>query len=61
PLKVVKSALQGAVSIAGMLLNTEAMVTDLKEEEDGKKGGGMGGMPGMGGMGGMMGGMGDMD
>ncbi|NNJ12933.1 chaperonin GroEL [Chloroflexales bacterium ZM16-3] len=50
PVKVTRSAVQNAVSIAGMILTTEALITDLPEE----KGGGMpgGGMPG-GGMGGM--------
>jgi chaperonin GroEL len=51
PVKVTRSAVQNAVSIAGMILTTEALITDLPEE----KGAG-GGMPG-GGMGGMGGGM----
>ncbi|MFA5211409.1 MAG: chaperonin GroEL [Patescibacteria group bacterium] len=49
PTKVTRSALQNAVSVAGMLLTTEAVVTDLpKTEEDqhNHMGGGMG-MPGM--------------
>jgi chaperonin GroEL len=50
PVKVTRSAVQNAVSIAGMILTTEALITDLPEE----KGAG-GGMPG--GMGGMGGGM----
>ncbi len=50
PAKVVRSALQHAASIAGLLLTTEAMVADISEEK--KAGGhghdmGMGGMPGM--------------
>ncbi|MCP3959790.1 MAG: chaperonin GroEL, partial [bacterium] len=55
PAKVVKNALQNAASIAGLLLTTEAMVCEIKEEK-GDGGGGGGGMPpgGMGGMGGMM-------
>jgi len=50
PTKVTRSALQNAVSIAGMLLTTEAVVTDLpkKDEPQMPMGGGMGG--GMGGM-----------
>ncbi|MDP3963125.1 MAG: chaperonin GroEL [bacterium] len=49
PTKVVRSALQNAVSIAGLFLTTEAVITDIPE----KKGAAGGGMPGgMGGMGG---------
>lgn len=49
PTKVTRSALQNAVSVAGMILTTEAIVTDIpKKEEDHGHGGGM---PGMGGMG----------
>ncbi|MDZ4741635.1 MAG: chaperonin GroEL [Alphaproteobacteria bacterium] len=51
PTKVVRTALQDAASVAGLLITTEAMIA---EKPDNKKGGGMGG--GMGGMGGM-----DMD
>jgi len=50
PTKVVRSALQNASSVAGLLLTTEGLVADIPEEE---KGGGMPG-GGMGGMGGMM-------
>lgn len=48
PTKVTRSALQNAVSIAGMFLTTEAVVTDLpkKEEPPMPMGGGMGGMGG---------------
>ena len=55
PTKVVRTALQNAASVAGLLLTTEAMIAD-KPEAAGAGGGGMpGGMPGgMGGMGGMM-------
>ena len=49
PAKVTRLALQNAASIAGLMLTTEAMVADIKEE--GQKaaagagqGGGMGGM-----------------
>ena len=58
PLKVTRSALQNAVSIASMVLTTEAMVTDRPAKDEGGGGGGMGG--GMGGMGGGMPGMGGM-
>jgi chaperonin GroEL len=50
PAKVTRSAVQNAVSIAGMILTTEALITDLPEEKSSAGGGG--GMPG-GGMGGM--------
>jgi chaperonin GroEL len=50
PAKVTRLALQNAASIAGLMLTTEALVADIKEEE--KKVAGGGGMPG-GGMGGM--------
>ncbi len=50
PAKVVRTALQDAASIAGLLITTEAMVAD----KPAKDGGGGGGMPDMGGMGGMM-------
>jgi len=51
PAKVVRTALQDAASVSGLLLTTEATITDAPEE--GKAAGG--GMPG--GMGGGMGGM----
>jgi chaperonin GroEL len=53
PAKVVRSALQYASSVAGLMITTEAMVTDIPQDDDA---GGMGGMPpgGMGGMPGMM-------
>jgi chaperonin GroEL len=50
PAKVVRTALQDAASVAGLLITTEAMVAD----KPAKDGGGGGGMPDMGGMGGMM-------
>ncbi len=50
PTKVTRSALQNAASIAGLLLTTECMITDLPE----KDGPAMPDMGGMGGMGGMM-------
>jgi chaperonin GroEL len=49
PTKVVRQALQGAASVAGLLITTEAMVAELPK----KGGGGMPQMPGGGGMGGM--------
>jgi chaperonin GroEL len=36
PTKVTRTALQNAASISGLMLTTEAMVTNLKEEEEGK-------------------------
>ena len=48
PTKVTRSALQNAASVAGLLLTTEAMVTELPKEDKGSP------MPDMGGMGGMM-------
>lgn len=54
PTKVVRSAVQNAASATGMLLTTEATISDNPDDEDdGKAGGGAmpGGMPGMGGMG----------
>jgi chaperonin GroEL len=54
PTKVVRTALQDAASVAGLLVTTEAMVAERPE----RKGPAM--PPGGGGMGGM-GGMGDMD
>ncbi len=53
PAKVVRTALQDAASVAGLLITTEAMVADRPQKES--AGGGMGGgMGDMGGMGGMM-------
>ncbi|MGZ3787982.1 MAG: chaperonin GroEL [Bacteriovorax sp.] len=51
PTKVVRSALQNASSIAGLMLTTETMIADLPKAEAPSMGGpGMGGMGGMGGM-----------
>ena len=49
PTKVVRSALQDAASIAGLLITTEAMIADKPEDKDASPamppmGGGMGGM-----------------
>ncbi len=55
PAKVTKGALLNAASVAAMVLSTEALITDIPEEEpDMPAGGGAPGMGGMGGMGGMM-------
>ena len=48
PTKVTKNALQNAASIAGLMLTTEALVSEIKEKEKAPAG-----MPGGGGMGGM--------
>lgn len=58
PLKVTRTAIENAVSVASMLLTTEVVITDKPSENDGADAaataaamGGMGGgMPGMGGM-----------
>src|SRR5262249_50708097 len=51
PTKVVRTALQDAASIAGLLITTEAMVAELPKKQSpampGGPGGGMGGMGGM--------------
>ena len=52
PKKVTRSALQNASSIAGLLLTTECLITEVPEKEkpavpEGGMGGGMGGMGGM--------------
>ena len=52
PVKVSRVALQNAVSVASMLLTTEATISDIKEDKPA--------MPDMSGMGGGMGGMGGM-
>jgi chaperonin GroEL len=52
PTKVTRLALENAASIAGLLLTTEAVISDEPEQE--KAGAGDAGMGGMGGMGGMM-------
>ncbi|GCE47936.1 chaperonin GroEL [Thermosporothrix hazakensis] len=49
PVKVTRSALQNAVSIAGMVLSTDTLVTDIPEEQPAANP-----AAGMGGMGGMM-------
>ena len=52
PAKVVRSALQNAASVAGLMLMTESLITDIPEKKEAPAG-----APGMGGMGGMGGGM----
>jgi chaperonin GroEL len=49
PAKVTRSAVENAASIAGMILTTEALISD-KPEKAGVAGNGMAGMNGMGGM-----------
>ena len=51
PVKVVRTALQDAASVAGLLVTTEAMIAELPKDPSPSMGGGGGG--GMGGMGGM--------
>ena len=53
PTKVTRTALQQAASVAGMMITTECMITELPKDE-GHGGHGDGGMGGMGGMGGIM-------
>ena len=55
PTKVTRTALENASSIAALLLTTEAVITEIKEEKDAAPPmpGGAGGMGGMGGMDGM--------
>ena len=53
PVKVVRTALQDAASVAGLMITTEAIVTEMPDEDKGGSAGAgdMGGMGGMGGMG----------
>jgi len=51
PAKVVRTALQDAASVAGLLVTTEAMVAEMPKEAAPAMPGGGGGMGGMGGMG----------
>jgi chaperonin GroEL len=50
PTKVVRTALENAASIAGLLLTTECVVVEKPEDEPAGGPGGPGGMGGMGGM-----------
>ena len=47
PAKVTRSALQNAASVAAMVLTTESLVTDIKEDAPAAPAAGMGGMGGM--------------
>jgi len=58
PTKVVRTALQNAASISGLLITTEALITDLPEKKEAGAGGGHGGHGGPGGGGGFGGGEG---
>lgn len=49
PVKVVRSALQNAASVASLMLTTETMIAEAPKKDDAPMGGGMGGMGGMGG------------
>ena len=53
PTMVARTALENAASIAGLLLTTEALITDVPEDEKASAPGGAPDMGGMGGMGGM--------
>lgn len=53
PVKVVRSALQNAASVASLMLTTETMIADAPKKDGGSGAPMGGGMPGMGGMGGM--------
>ena len=55
PTKVVRTALQDAASVAGLMITTEVMVTDFPTDDSKAGMPDMSGMGGMGGMGGMMG------
>jgi chaperonin GroEL len=50
PTKVVRTALQNAASVSGLLLTTDALIAELPKEEKPAAGGHGGGMGGMGGM-----------
>lgn len=50
PTKVTRSALENAVSVASMIITTEAAVADVEKEDPAAAMAGMGGMGGMGGM-----------
>lgn len=53
PTKVTRTALQNAASVAGLLLTTEAVISQKPEKKKAAAPGGGGDMGGMGGMGGM--------
>jgi len=54
PAKVTRTAIQAAGSVAGLMITTECMITELPQEAPAGGGGGMPDMGGMGGMPGMM-------
>ncbi len=54
PVKVVRTALQNAASVAALMLTTETMIAELPKKDDKSAGHSHGDMGGMGGMGGMM-------
>ena len=60
PAKVVKAAMMNAASVAGLMLTTSCIMTEIPKDEPPMPPGGMDGMGGMGGMGGGMPGMGGM-
>ena len=47
PTKVVRTALQDAASVAGLLITTEAAVSEMPDDKPAAPMGGMGGMGGM--------------
>ncbi|RVJ34636.1 molecular chaperone GroEL, partial [Sinorhizobium medicae] len=47
PVKVVRTALQDAASVASLLITTEAMIAELPKKDAPAMPGGMGGMGGM--------------
>lgn len=51
PVKVIRTTLQNAASVAGLLITTEATVSEIPQKEDHSHAHDMGGMGGMGGMG----------
>ncbi|HKJ31832.1 MAG TPA: chaperonin GroEL [Balneolales bacterium] len=53
PTKVTRTALENAASVSGLLLTTEAVISEKPSDNDDKGGGAGAGMPDMGGMGGM--------
>ena len=50
PVKVVRTAVEDAASVAGLLVTTEAMIAELPKDDAPAMPGGGGGMGGMGGM-----------
>jgi chaperonin GroEL len=50
PAKVTRTALQAAASVAGLMITTECMISEVEQEQPAMPGGGMDPMGGMGGM-----------